>query len=131
VKRHQARHTSYRRQQRRDVGKSDHRLGRSGERFVVDPVENPGDAVPASEAPDRVDVGSAEGGIEIRQPLVVGAGEITVAPAGVSPQHRDVAQRTAYRLGAGYIIPFQEWACRRHQRNSTAGAQLRGTSQWF
>ena len=69
------------------------------QRLEVHPVEDAGDAVAAADAPDGIDGGVAEGRVEIGQPLVVGAGQIAVAVAGVRAQDRFVIQRTAERLG--------------------------------
>ena len=64
-----------------------------------DPVEDAGDAVPTTNAPNGIDGGIRNRLIEIGQPVVVGAGEIAVPSPGVSRQDRDVIQRTAERLG--------------------------------
>jgi hypothetical protein len=64
-----------------------------------DPVENAGDTVPATNAPNCIDAGIGNRLIEIGEPVVVGAGEIAVSSPGVGRQHRDVIQRTAERFG--------------------------------
>ena len=95
-----ARPADDRRQQRRDVGVSDHRTRPPRERLEVDAVEDAGHAIAAANAPDGVDRRIAERRVEVGQARVVGAGEVAVVPAGVRAHDRFVIQRTAERLGA-------------------------------
>ena len=115
-----ARPADDRRQQRRDVGVSDDRARPPRERLEVDAVEDAGHAVAAANAPDGVDRRIAERRVEVGQPLVVGAGEVAVVTAGVRAHDRFVIQRTAERLGACYIVSFQQGSRRSHQRDATA-----------
>jgi hypothetical protein len=46
-------------------------------------------------------------------------------------QDRFVIQRTAQRLGARYIVLFQEGTSRRHQRNAAATRESRRPDERF
>ena len=115
-----------------DVRVADHRTRAAGERLEVHAVEDASDAVPAADAPDGVDrVGIAKGAVEIGQAIVVGAGEVAVVTGGVRRNDGFVIQRTAERLGAGYIISFQQGSGRRHERDATAAREPRRADERF
>jgi hypothetical protein len=80
---------------RSDVGEAHQRLGAAREGREVDPIEDPGRAVAAANAPDGIDGGIVQGGVQIVEPLLVGAREIAVVAAGARGEHGFVTQRTA------------------------------------
>ena len=99
VKGHGAGPRVERQQEGRDVGEADDRLRAPREGVEVDAVEVARDAEPAADAPDRVDLGVGQCGVEIGQPLVVGPGEVSVVAPGVGPEPRRPAEFTAEGFG--------------------------------
>ena len=71
------------------------------------PIEDPGRAVAAPDAPDRIDVGIAQGGVQIGQPLLVGAGEVAMAlPRCWGPMPvRNPAHGRAPRRALNHLVP--------------------------
>ena len=87
VKGDEIRARANREMERRDVREADERLGRAAQRVVVDGVEDAHRAVAAAEAPDAVDARIADGGVEVREPRGVVAGEIAVARECIADTH--------------------------------------------
>jgi hypothetical protein len=88
-------------QERGDVAVPDQRLGSLEQGVELDPIEDPGDPISTTDAPDRVDGGVGHRVVEIGQAVIVGAGQVAVPAPRAGTQHRFVIQRTAERLGPG------------------------------
>ena len=98
MKGHHAGQPGNRVQQSGNIGIADEHLGVAGHGGVVHPFQETDRAIAAANAPDGIDGGVLKGMIEVREPLVVGAGQVAVASVGALAENRLVTQRTAERL---------------------------------
>ena len=112
-------------EERGDVGESDDHFRSLPERGEVDPVEDAGHAVAPTEAPDRIDLGIREGGVEVAESLFVRAREVAVVPMGVRGEPGLEAQRTAEVFSARQVVVLEHRAGGSHQRHAASGAQRR------
>ncbi len=69
--------------------------------------------------------------VQVGEAVVIGAGQVAVAPGRVRTGGRDVIQRTAQRFGALYIIPVQQRSGRRHQRDPAPARETRRAHRLF
>jgi hypothetical protein len=83
-----------------DVGVTHDRFGPPRERVEIELIENARSSVPAANAPDGGNLGIAQRGVKVGEPLLVRPREVAVVLRGVAAQHGLVTQRTAQRLGA-------------------------------
>jgi hypothetical protein len=87
-------------QQSGDIAVAYDGLGPVPQGLEGDPVEDAGDAVSTTNAPNGINRGIRNSLSEIGEPIVVGTGEIAVLSPRVGCQDGNVIQRTAERLGA-------------------------------
>ena len=115
----------------RDVRKADHGARVTREGLEIHFAEYAGQAVPAPQAPDRVDALIPEGVVEVGQPVGIGAGEITVPACRMRRHHRFVIQRTAEPHRPRYIVGSKQRTSRSDQRDATPAPQSRRTYAEF